>query len=504
MILFNLLCAITLWNLFSSIFYLKNKQKKAIFYCGIIGYSGKTPFDKEKVNLLMIWNSLERGKDSTGIYSPKNGLIKEAENATKFLTTKTFEEDNMLIAHVRAKTVGVNSAKNAHPFLEDNICLVHNGTLKNHYPLLRKYDLNYQYHDVDSHIMCSIISKEKNFKVLSEINGAAAVLIHDTNNPDVMYAFRNSERPLFKGSYDGNMYISSIAESLSVIGCKNIKEFKENYLYTIVNGLIQGSPRKIASKPYSPVITTNTNMHNITPKQLFGYMLKYDTQHFNSNYKRNLTFGNEYRVIGYTQHMVIVVDDEGKELEIGPYAFAREESYFTKGDYVKSRVTLSPTSKKDSIAIEVGSVCMVTKDFENGKVKVLDLKTNQYWDVENHFLKKLTQLEVADILDPTENLSLNFMDSFDITKNPNNNPTEEEDLELDEEDDSDYYDMQVNEDKLVNDFENIAIAVKDFNDFVKDIIPEDKEVEYKTKKGELDDTINECLSFYNITNNTNK
>ena len=53
-----------------------NKQKTNRLYCGLIGFSGKTNFDKEKINLLMLWNSFERGKDATGIYTPKNGLVK--------------------------------------------------------------------------------------------------------------------------------------------------------------------------------------------------------------------------------------------------------------------------------------------------------------------------------------------------------------------------------------------------------------------------------------------
>ena len=85
MILFNALCAITLWNLISSIFYLKNKPTKLTLYCGLIGYSGKKNFNKDKINLVMLWNSFERGRDSTGIYSPKNNLIKEADPAAKFL-----------------------------------------------------------------------------------------------------------------------------------------------------------------------------------------------------------------------------------------------------------------------------------------------------------------------------------------------------------------------------------------------------------------------------------
>jgi len=41
--------------------------------CGQLGYSGTKPFDIEKIKLLTLWNSLERGEDATGFYSPLNG-----------------------------------------------------------------------------------------------------------------------------------------------------------------------------------------------------------------------------------------------------------------------------------------------------------------------------------------------------------------------------------------------------------------------------------------------
>jgi len=141
--------------------------------CGLTGFSGKKKFNKDKVKSLMLWNSLERGKDSTGIYTPLNGLLKEADEAYKFLIKTKFEEDRLFIGHVRASTVGAKSKENAHPFMEENIILAHNGTLTNHWALCHKYKLSMQDYNVDSHVIAAILGKEKNFNVIKEIDGAA-------------------------------------------------------------------------------------------------------------------------------------------------------------------------------------------------------------------------------------------------------------------------------------------------------------------------------------------
>ena len=468
--------------------------------CGIVGFSGKTQFNKEKINLLLLWNSFERGRDSTGLYSPKNGLIKDVKQASEFLIQHTFREDNLLISHVRAKTKGINIIKNAHPFLEENICLIHNGTLKNDYALLGKYKLDYQYHDVDSHIICSIIAQEKNFKVLSEIDGAAAFLIHDTTNPKVLYVFRNAERPLFKGVIEGNMYISSIKESLELIGCKNVKEFKENYLYTIIDGLIQGNPKKIVSKPYSApisnVITNSTTYTTFTPKMFFNYMLRYEGYN-----NVNLTYGVEYKVVGYTDKFIIILDDKGVEREMYSYIFDRT-GHFTVGDYVKARLNM--TNKKGEVVIKKNDICYVTKNYYDGNVNVINLDTNNSWDVQNSSLIKLNQKELESFnIKPEDNETC---DNLNINNFNNHKTTEtlEEDLIFDQDEDNadyeDYFDMQVNEDKLVNDLTNIEIGIKDLQNFVKDLIPEKNKEEYNNKEKELNETLNEVLESYSITN----
>lgn len=128
---------------------------------------------------------------------------------------------------------------------------MHNGTLKNHWDLLKKYELEYIDYNVDSDVIAGCIEKDNSFDVLKLINGPAALLIIDKTNPKTLYAFRNSERPLYKGFIDGNMYISSVKETLELINCNAIKEFKEDYLYVIEEGSVI-KKIKVKNTPYEP------------------------------------------------------------------------------------------------------------------------------------------------------------------------------------------------------------------------------------------------------------
>lgn len=477
--------------------------------CGLIGFSGKTNFNKDKISILMLWNAYERGKDATGIYTPKNNLNKNTDVASKFLTTIPFEEDKLLIAHVRAKTIGANVDKNAHPFNEENIVLAHNGTLKNYYGLTHKYSLPPNTYDVDSHIMCAIIAKEKNFNVLSEIDGPAALLIHDKNNSNILYVFRNDERPLYKGIIDGNMYISSISEALEVIGCKNIKEFKKDYLYTIVNGLIQGTAKKIINKPYAHVF--NNTSHAIPiPQLLLNTYIKFDT--YNNVTAEKLTYNKEYLVIGYdnTDSKVQIKDDSNNEVYVSSFKFDRMHSCILVNSYVKSRVNLTKVLSDDikQLVIEKDTICLITTDYLNGKVELMNLTTSLKYDVPKKLLIKLTSNELLDYKNPAPSCNIPILLNVneDIESFPTYDDDETkawiEDEEQDDQDNSDYYDLQVNEEKLITDLNNIEHDVKHLIDFVSDFIPIENVFEFKEITIGLNKTLYETIDEYSITTNT--
>jgi hypothetical protein len=212
--------------------------------CGLIGYSGQDVFDSDKIKILMLAN-IERGKDACGFYN--NGLItKDIVTPAELLSKHKLIPENIFIGHDRAATIGSRTKDNSHPFHIENIIGAHNGTLTNHHALARDLDLKYNDWDVDSEVLFYGIQKSpREFKILKEFKGAAALIWTDTNHPNRIYCFRNSERPLFRGMIGDNMYISSMDNSLELIGATKIKMFKTDYLYCIENGSVLNHESKI-------------------------------------------------------------------------------------------------------------------------------------------------------------------------------------------------------------------------------------------------------------------
>ena len=231
--------------------------------CGLVGFSSPNNYNLDKIKLLLFWNMVERGIDATGIFTPKTGIVKDNTKAAVFINNKTHmskvKADNTLIGHVRAKTIGGNTVANAHPFNYGSIYGSHNGSLTNPWSLCKDYDFKAADYDVDSQVIMSSINEDwkkgiEKPSILEKYEGAAALLYFNTDT-NTLYACHDNKRPLFYG-YDGvDMYISSIRESLTMIGCETTFEFDVNQLYSIRNGEIL---TKTPYKPYTPPTVLET------------------------------------------------------------------------------------------------------------------------------------------------------------------------------------------------------------------------------------------------------
>ncbi len=93
-----------------------------------------------------------------------------------------------MIGHNRKATMGVVNSVNAHPFHEDNIVLVHNGTLRGGHKQLANTE-------VDSHAVCHAFAEKGAEEVLKTLDAAFAFIWWDVNK-NKLYAVRNDERPL--------------------------------------------------------------------------------------------------------------------------------------------------------------------------------------------------------------------------------------------------------------------------------------------------------------------
>lgn len=230
--------------------------------CGIITASGSIPFSVDKLNLLFAYNE-SRGKDSVGFYNEKDDVPfekrlykKMGRASSELIPNYRWKETNLFLGHVRAATKGIVNIENCHPFLFDNIIGCHNGTLNNWGILKKEYNLSEKV-DMDSKVFFEYLNTYDDYKILEEFDGAANVLWVDKRQPKKLFVFKHSERTLFRGIIETEegkiMYISSVETGLEAIGCKNIKTFKDQYLYEIEDGVIiktikiKASPRKSLS-----------------------------------------------------------------------------------------------------------------------------------------------------------------------------------------------------------------------------------------------------------------
>lgn len=157
---------------------------------------------------------MERGPDSTGMFSVANDgttdILKEAvpsfsfmeKDPVKDLLKKAYNCSTFLVGHNRKATQGKITDENAHPFVDGNIVLVHNGSLWNHRSVEQV--------DVDSHAIAISLNKSENDveEVFNKLKGPAACVWYNNANKSLNF-FRNKERPLFFYDAGGTTFFAS-------------------------------------------------------------------------------------------------------------------------------------------------------------------------------------------------------------------------------------------------------------------------------------------------------
>ncbi len=255
------------------------KTKYNTLSCGLFGASADDikNISMDKLKILGIFNDT-RGGHSCGISldgdvyygTNKDKLFKDFISTTDILAP---DELPIVMGHTRFATGGTHNEENAHPFgFGDNghyyrFIGAHNGSLKNHLELAKLYDIETSipaptsYNKkltrtkIDSEILLEIL-KTSGYKVLEQYEGAAALSLYDTTEPNVLYlyhgksklyktsSFATEERPLFYYKTKNNvLYYSSIKESLDAINDDGglVIELPHNILFRITGSDIENA-----------------------------------------------------------------------------------------------------------------------------------------------------------------------------------------------------------------------------------------------------------------------
>lgn len=169
--------------------------------CGIVGCAGDLTVQHEKIMRTLLILDSTRGEDSTGVavigkWEGNVKIAKQVGDPFQLFDHKSYDKafsgmQRAIIGHNRWATVGQVVRQNAHPFENNSVVGVHNGTLKSKHLLADasqfKVDSENIYHAFDKHGVQD---------TMNYMNGAWALVWWDKDDQTINF-LRNNERPLW-------------------------------------------------------------------------------------------------------------------------------------------------------------------------------------------------------------------------------------------------------------------------------------------------------------------
>ena len=223
--------------------------------CGIVGVItnssiGISAVQNEIFDEMLVCNQV-RGDDSTGVFSVNQSFnlnwLKLASHPvnlirspkyTEFANKVLVENASVLIGHNRKATSGFVNNESAHPFIHENIILIHNGSITNYPSIVGHKMLNKYKVSVDSHAIAIAFAQNDPATIIQELRGAFVFVWYDILKKTLSIV-RNKERTLAFLSGDKFFYIASEIDMLKWIvgrrldvGKAKFAWFKENVINT--------------------------------------------------------------------------------------------------------------------------------------------------------------------------------------------------------------------------------------------------------------------------------
>lgn len=180
--------------------------------CGIVAGIG------DGIKKEMITKGLKatqiRGRDATGIYQPKHGIVKAPLDAFEFIKTKEFEKDvkkdKMFIGHCRQWTSGKpEDNNNNHPFEGEKYILVHNGVVR----MDKIEEYNYS-GECDSEVLLSYLETKEMEEALKSVVGQAAIIFAPADRSYKMWLWRKTSPMEIAYSKASNTLLIASTESI--------------------------------------------------------------------------------------------------------------------------------------------------------------------------------------------------------------------------------------------------------------------------------------------------
>ena len=198
---------------------------------------------KDSLTPLLLLNS-QRGAHSTGLFGvevqqregekvDKLSWIKKVgspynlalEDDFRKFNNKVYNEFQLVVGHGRFATRGNVNAFNAHPFVEGDITLVHNGTLNNLWDFKVEIDganvSAEKVFEVDSNAAAYFLAKQSPEEFFGKVQGAFVFMWYDRRDKQ-FHIVRNTDRPLYlveRGDSPG-LFFSSEQENFAYLGAK--------------------------------------------------------------------------------------------------------------------------------------------------------------------------------------------------------------------------------------------------------------------------------------------
>lgn len=201
--------------------------------CGIFGVIAKKRISKQHLELLAN-HARQRGRDSSGLIFQQgsNYKICRADDDIKKLLSKVSPySSSFVLGHSRLVT---NGRSDNQPVVRGDILVIHNGIIVNDSEIWKSLNTNRLF-QIDSEVIAAITEEHlKNGKdleslahaVLSQCEGTiSTAIVLPKLGKAVLFSNNGS---LYIGNNEESFYFSSESYPLSLLGCENIEQIKED------------------------------------------------------------------------------------------------------------------------------------------------------------------------------------------------------------------------------------------------------------------------------------